>query len=103
MSRSKPKFQPEPRIFTADQVAARLGKGTTWFHEHLRQLSAQGFPNRDPLLKGWDSKAIEIWLDKRGLDVEDQDDGNFWKEWREKSEIDELMEKWRSEEELSDC
>jgi len=94
MTHSKPKFQPEPRIFTAVQVAARLGKGETWFYEHRRQLSAQGFPNRDPLLKGWDAKAIEIWLDKRGLDVEDRDDDN---------PFDELMEKWRSEAELDDC
>lgn len=88
MTHSKPKFQPEPRIISADQVAARLGKGTTWFHAHLCQLSAQGFPARDPLLGGWDAKAIERWWDKRSKmsEPEAANDNPF----------DGLMEKWRN-------
>ncbi|MDP7182432.1 MAG: hypothetical protein QGF18_01030 [Alphaproteobacteria bacterium] len=81
MGKSKLQFQPEPRLFTASQVAARLGKGETWLYEHLAQLSAQGFPKRDPLLQGWDAEAIEIWLDKRGLEPKDQDDDNVFNEW----------------------
>jgi len=89
-STSKFQFQPEPRLFNASQVASRLGKGETWLYDHLAQLTAQGFPARDPLLGGWDAMAIERWWDKRSEIVE-PDAAND-------NAIDELMEKWRNEE-----
>ena len=90
MTNSKFQFQPEPRLFNASQVASRLGKGETWLYDHLAQLTAQGFPARDPLLGGWDAMAIERWWDKRSEIVE-PDAAND-------NAIDELMEKWRNEE-----
>jgi len=84
MTNSKFQFQPEPRLFNASQVASRLGKGETWLYDHLAQLSAQGFPARDPLLGGWDAVAIERWWDKRSEMSEPKAaNDNFWEDWRE--------------------
>ena len=85
MTNAKFQFQPEPRLFNASQVASRLGKGLTWFYDHLSHLSAQGFPNRDPFFGGWDAKAIERWLDKRGeIEEPDAANDNPYDEWMEK-------------------
>jgi predicted DNA-binding transcriptional regulator AlpA len=65
MTRPKPRYAATPRILNAFEVAARLGKSETWFREHLPELVAEGFPPYDGRLKGWDSTAIEDWLDKR--------------------------------------
>ncbi len=65
MSNAKPKFVPAPRPWNEYQVAARLNRGTEWFRVNRKALEAEGFPRKDPLLDGWDSKAIEVWLDRR--------------------------------------
>ena len=90
MTNSKYKFQPEPRLFNASQVASRLGKGESWLYDHLAQLTAQGFLARDPLLGGWDANAIERWWNNRSeiVELEAANDNPF----------DELMKKWRNEE-----
>lgn len=78
MSRKKPDFMPEPRIWNAEQVGARLGKSASWFQQKHESLSADhGMPRRDPDLMGWDSLAVERWLDARsgiaGPSVENQE------------------------------
>ena len=91
MTNSKFQFQPEPRLFNASQVASRLGKGESWLYDHLAQLSAQGFPARDPLLGGWDAVAIERWWDKRSeMSEPEAANDNVFKEW---------MENWNDDEE----
>jgi len=76
---------PESRLYDASQVAARLGKGETWLYDHLAQLTAQGFPARDPLLGGWDAKAIERWWDKRSkMSEPEAANDNMLDEWMEK-------------------
>ena len=65
MSRSRPKYTPEPRIWTAFQVATRLGKSETWFRGNLKKLRDEGFPEYDLLLQGWDADAVEAWMDRR--------------------------------------
>lgn len=65
MAHAKPKFIPSPRSWNEFQVATRLNRGTEWFRSNRKALEAEGFPSRDTLLDGWDSKAIEAWMDKR--------------------------------------
>ena len=76
---------PESRLYDASQVASRLGKRETWLYDHLAQLTAQGFPARDPLLGGWDAKAIERWWDKRSkMSEPEAANDNMLDEWMEK-------------------
>ena len=65
MSRAKLPFMPEPRVWRACQVAARLGMSESTFGYRRKELEAQGFPRMDELLRGWDADAIERWLDAR--------------------------------------
>jgi len=65
MAHAKPKFIPSPRPWNEYQVAARLNRGSEWFRVNRAALEAEGFPRKDRLLDGWDSKAIEAWLDRR--------------------------------------
>jgi hypothetical protein len=70
MTAPKPRYTPDPRYWNEFQVAARLDKGLQWFQRHKATLEAEGFPRKDSLLGGWDSKAIEMWMDERsGLDL----------------------------------
>lgn len=78
MSEAKPAFLPECRIWTAHQVAARLGWSDNKFRTWRLRLEAQGFPRRDELLAGWDGDAIQAWLNRRsGLTLVD-DETNEW-------------------------
>ena len=75
MSRTKPEFVPEPRIWSFKQVAAWVGHGEQWLRDHRPGLEAAGFPARDDLLGGWDADACKVWLDGRsGLLVPHQSD-----------------------------
>lgn len=57
---------PEPRLWNARQVANRLGRSVPWFYTHHQALAArEGFPRKDPILKLWDSSAVEAWLNRR--------------------------------------
>ena len=39
-------------------------------------LEAQGFPRKNQLLDGWDSKAVELWLDRMaGINVKRDENG----------------------------
>jgi len=69
MPKPKPQFTPTPRPWNEFQVASRLNRGVEWLRKSRAALEAEGFPRKDLLLDGWDSKAIETWLDRRsGLD-----------------------------------
>ena len=65
MTRAKPSFVPAPRIWNAFQVAARLGMSESGFHTKRADLERLGLPARDAGLRGWDSVAVERWLDER--------------------------------------
>ena len=65
LTRPRPSYTPTPRIWDDFQVAARFGKGETWFDKHRDELEAQGFPQYDDFLGGRDADAIELWFDRR--------------------------------------
>jgi len=65
MAKSKTSFIPTPRFYSAEQVAARLGKSENWFRDHRSDLESRGFPKRSKTLDGWDAVAIEHYCDVR--------------------------------------
>jgi hypothetical protein len=74
------KFMPEPRGWTQEQVAARLGVSVGWLAQNRKTLARLGMPQPDPMLCGrTDSKALETWMDRRaglvdwGADKSDHD------------------------------
>ena len=68
MPKPKPTFIPDPRFYTAYQVATLLGKSGTWFKTRRANLERRGFPKRNELIDGWDAKAIEHYCDlKSGI------------------------------------
>lgn len=62
---TKPKAAITPRIWNETETAAHLGMCVTTFRTKLPQLLDAGFPARDQLLRGYDSRAVESWLDSR--------------------------------------
>ena len=54
----------ESRIWNQEEVAIRLHMSSEWFRQQRNKLEAQGFPQKNKLLGGWDAKAIELWLDQ---------------------------------------
>jgi transcriptional regulator with XRE-family HTH domain len=62
---AKPKFMPEPRGWTQEQVATRLGVSLSWFSENRETLYSAGLPRADKLTGRTDSKAVERWMDLR--------------------------------------
>jgi hypothetical protein len=77
MSQPKPAFTPDPRIWTQFQVACRLNRSEQWLMSNRRALEQTGFPKKIDALRGWDSNAIEAWLDKlsgviHGSNIEEQ-------------------------------
>lgn len=77
MTRPRPSFTPEPRVWTDFQVATRLGKSESWLSDRRAELEKLGFPKRDAVLGGTDANAIERWLDARaGLSSPPVDDGD---------------------------
>lgn len=75
MSRAKPSFVPEPRVWTAYQVAARLNMSEESWRKKRPDYEAKGFPRHDAFLGGWDADAIERWFDMRSGLVLPADDG----------------------------
>jgi predicted DNA-binding transcriptional regulator AlpA len=68
---------PRPRVWGAREIAARLNRSVAWFYEHKARLKQLGFPSRDEVIGGWDSYAVEAWLDRRAgtvntANIEDQ-------------------------------
>ena len=65
----------ESRIWSQEEVAIRLHKTSEWFRRKRTMLEAQGFPHKNQLLDGWDSKAVELWLDRMaGINVKHDED-----------------------------
>ncbi len=65
MTRPRPQFEPEPRVWSEHQVACRLGRDVSWLSDNRPQLEAAGFPAIDDLLGGTDADAVEKWVDDR--------------------------------------
>ena len=65
MTVRKPSYTPEPRRWNEQQVAAWWGRSVNWFRSNRPILESEGFPLRDPLFGGWDSRAINDWMDRR--------------------------------------
>lgn len=66
MSAPKPRSAVSNRGWTNAQVAQRLGVSISWLQENRANLEKEGFPKADQLLAGrTDSKAVELWLDRR--------------------------------------
>lgn len=62
----KPVIVPiEPRIFTTARLCFYLGRSESWFAEHRVKMEAAGFPMPDPIIGGWDRRAVDHWLDER--------------------------------------
>lgn len=78
MGRPKPKFTPEPRIWSDFQVATRLGRSEEWLRQHRDKLL--GFPPVDNELGGTDADAIEAWLDVRAGLIDTSAQPNPWDE-----------------------
>ncbi|MDH3597171.1 MAG: hypothetical protein OEU09_22995 [Rhodospirillales bacterium] len=74
MTRPRPTYCPDPRIWNDYQVASRLGRSQGWLSKNRARLEAEGFPARDEWLDGTDAEAVEQWLDMRaGLVPENED------------------------------
>ncbi len=70
MTRPRPQFEPEPRIWSEHQVACRFGRGESWLRDNRPRLEAAGLPEIDEILGGTDGDAVNRWLDERaGLAV----------------------------------
>ena len=66
MPRARHRPAIAPRMLSAPQVAAYLGRSGSWFLEHRRELeAAAGFPGPVAPLGLWDRHAIDRWLDER--------------------------------------
>lgn len=53
------------RIIKPTEVAERLGHSRPWFYAHRRRLEQLGFPQKDAELRGYDTIAVDNWLDRR--------------------------------------
>ena len=63
------------RIWNQEEVLMRLHNTSEWFRRKRVQLETRGFPHKSDILDGWDSKAIERWLDQMaGLNQSRNDD-----------------------------
>ncbi len=65
MTRARPQFELEPRIWSEYQVARRLGGDESWLRDNRPRLEAAGFPQIDDLVGGTDGDAVNKWLDGR--------------------------------------
>jgi len=66
MPRARRRFSESPRVLSAAETAAYLGRSLTWFVEHRAELEAQGFPRPLPFMDGYDREAIDRWVDALG-------------------------------------
>lgn len=64
MTRPKPNHIPEPRVLNDFQVACRLGWSVETFRTKRETLREKGFPQPDDFFGGYDSVAVEDWLDR---------------------------------------
>ncbi len=73
MTRPRPQFEPEPRVWSEHQVACRFGRGESWLRDNRRRLEAAGFPQADDLLGGTDGDAVNRRLDTRSGMADDSE------------------------------
>lgn len=59
----------EPEVLTKEKVAALLNMSHGTFARRESDLVKEGFPKRDPLLGGWNLRAVHRWLDARASGV----------------------------------
>ena len=55
----------QARIKSRKDIAAKLGISIGTFNTRRPAMEAQGFPLYDNLLRGYDEKAVDLWLDRR--------------------------------------
>ena len=62
-----PAARPEiaPAFLSARDVAARLGRSQHWLRDNLGHLLAQGFPERDRLVRLYHAADVEAWIASR--------------------------------------
>lgn len=65
MPAAKKKYRPKPRYWSDAQVAARLNMSANYFSQHKTRFYKAGMPMPDALMRGTDSKALELWCDAR--------------------------------------
>jgi len=72
-------------------MAQFFNRGVTWWSENRRNLESEGMPAFDPLLGGWDAKAVNAWLDQRAGLVSDPvvASSDFTDAWLKASRTDE--------------
>ena len=73
MTRPRPQFEPEPRVWSERQVACRFGRGESWLRDNRALLEVAGFPQADDLLGGTDGDAVDRWLDMRSGMADDSE------------------------------
>lgn len=77
MSRQKPQFA-ERRVLSTAEVAAYLGRSSSWFARHATRLHNSGFPRPLPDVGGYDRQAVDNWLDQLGRDALNIDFEEAW-------------------------
>ena len=55
----------DPRDVPAAKAARLLGVDLATFEAKLAELLVRGFPGPDPTTGNYDTKAIQIWMDRR--------------------------------------
>ena len=51
------------RFIDATDAAAIMGRSRSWFYEKRRSLEQLGFPRPHPVIKRYDRRLIEQWVD----------------------------------------
>lgn len=66
MPAPKPKWMPEPRGWTAEQVCAYIGMSTSWWQQGGEKSlkTKHGFPVPSPATGRYDGKLVEIWYNR---------------------------------------
>lgn len=62
---ARQKFMPPVRIWGWRQIAEHFGCSVPTFKLRYPRLVQLGMPHFDEAISGFDSKAIEAWLDRR--------------------------------------
>jgi predicted DNA-binding transcriptional regulator AlpA len=58
-----------PRLLDDNEVSRLLGyRHAAAFRRHRKELEAQGFPQRRPVVKRYSPTEIRAWIDGRAID-----------------------------------
>ena len=63
----------KPRIVNQKNLAHYLGKTPSWLAQNKERLFSLGMPKPLPYVKGYDLKQIDLWLDRLGKSVVEED------------------------------